>query len=510
MHPQRKLSRAVSAWATSMTLLGCATSAMAGKANDTLVYASDSEPENVSPYHNNLREGVILAHLAWDTLIYRNPETNEYEPRLATEWEWADESTLDLVLREGVTFHNGEAFDADDVVFTFNYAVSPESRVVTRQNVDWIESVEKLDDYQVRIHLKEPFPAALEYLSGPMPIYPDEYFQEVGIEGFSRQPVGTGPYRITNVRPGDGVSLTRFDDYFEDSPIGQPAIGNIEFKAIADEDSRMAQLMTGQVDWIWRVPADQAESLGGMPQLSVLGGETMRVAYIGLDAATREDSPLHDIRVRQAINHAMNREGLANDLVRGGSQPLYAPCFPTQFGCETQSVIEYEYDPAKARELLAEAGYADGFDIDLHAYRERDYAEAMIGDLRAVGINANLRFMTSPALLELQRNGRTDMSFKAWGSFSINDVSAFVSVYFSGGIDDLWQDSQVQEWLQIADTSVDPDVRLDYYQQVLARISEQAYWAPLFSYSTYYAHTADLDFTAYPDELPRFYEASWK
>ncbi len=347
MHPQRKLSRAVSAWATSMTLLGCATSAMAGKANDTLVYASDSEPENVSPYHNNLREGVILAHLAWDTLIYRNPETNEYEPRLATEWEWADESTLDLVLREGVTFHNGEAFDADDVVFTFNYAVSPESRVVTRQNVDWMESVEKLDDYQVRIHLKEPFPAALEYLSGPMPIYPDEYFQEVGIEGFSRQPVGTGPYRITNVRPGDGVSLTRFDDYFEDSPIGQPAIGNIEFKAIADEDSRMAQLMSGQVDWIWRVPADQAESLGGMPQLSVLGGETMRVGYIGLDAASREDSPLHDLRVRQAINHAMNREGLANDLVRGGSQPSMPLVFLPSLAVKPRTLLRTNMTPQK-------------------------------------------------------------------------------------------------------------------------------------------------------------------
>ncbi|MGR4069670.1 ABC transporter substrate-binding protein [Billgrantia sp. C5P2] len=498
-------------YAISAALLGgLASPALAGKANDTLVYASDSEPENVSPYHNNVREGVILAHLAWDTLIYRNPATQEHEPRLATRWEWVDDTTLELELRQGVNFHNGEAFDADDVAFTFNYAVSPESRVVTRQNVDWIERVEKLDDHRVRIHLKEPFPAALEYLSGPMPIYPSDYFQEVGLEGFSRQPVGTGPYRITAVRPGDGVSLTRFEEYFEESPIGQPQIANIEFKAIADEDSRMAQLMSGQVDWIWRVPADQAESLQQMPQLTVLGDETMRVGYVGLDAASREDSPLNDLRVRRAINHALNREGLANDLVRGGSQPLYAPCFPTQFGCETQDVIEYDYDPDKARALLAEAGYADGFEIDLHAYRERDYAEAMIGDLRAVGINANLSFMTAPALLELQRSGRTDMAFKAWGSFSINDVSAFTGVFFNGGVDDLWQDPQVQEWLSVADNSVDPDVRLEHYRRALTRISEQAYWAPLFSYSSYYAHTADLDFTAYPDELPRFYEASWK
>ncbi|WP_251977211.1 ABC transporter substrate-binding protein [Salinicola avicenniae] len=484
--------------------------AQANKANDTLVYASDSEPENVSPYHNNLREGVILSHLAWDTLIYRNPETNDYEPMLATEWHWVDDTTLEMTLREGVTFQNGEPFNADDVVFTFNYVVSPESKVVTRQNIDWIDHVEKIDDTHVRFHLDGPFPAALEYLSGPLPVYPDEYFQEVGLETYSQQPIGTGPYRITEVIPGEGVTLERNDDYFADSPIGKPQIGKLEFKVIPDQDSRVAQLMTGQVDWIWRVPADQAEQMQSVPNITVDSGETMRVGYIALDAAEREDSPLHDLKVRRAINHAINRQGMADNLVRGGSRPLYAPCFPAQFGCETEDVVDYDYDPEKARTLLEEAGYGDGFEVDLFAYRERDYAEAMIGDLRNVGIRANLRFMTSPALLDMQRGGKTDMSFKTWGSYSVNDVSAITSVYFGGGADDRWNDEQVQQWLQTADTSVDPAVRKENYRKALQRISEQAYWAPLFSYSTYYAYTADLNFTPYPDELPRFAEASWQ
>ncbi|KFF48940.1 ABC transporter substrate-binding protein [Gammaproteobacteria bacterium MFB021] len=484
--------------------------ALAGKADDTLVYASDTEPENVSPYHNNVREGVILSHLAWDTLIYRNPQTNQYQPQLATEWHWVDPTTLDMTLRQGVSFQNGEPFDADDVVFTFNYVVSPDSKVVTRQNVDWIESVEKLGDFQVRFHLKQPFPAALEYLSGPTPVYPDQYFQKVGLAEFSRHPIGTGPYRITEVKPGEGVKLTRNPDYFADSPLGQPKIGNIEFKVIPDQDSRVAQLMTGQVDWIWRVPADQAEQMQGMPGVTVASGETMRVGYLSFDAANREASPLSKLEVRQAINHAINRQGMADNLVRGGSRALYAPCFPAQFGCETQDVVQYAYDPDKARALLAEAGYPDGFEIDLYAYRERDYAEAMIGDLRNVGIRANLRFMTSAALLDQQRSGKTDMSFKTWGSYSVNDASAFTSVYFGGGADDLWQDPQVESWLETADTSTDPEVRRENYRQALARISQQAYWAPLFSYSTYYAYTSDLNFTPYPDELPRFTEASWK
>ncbi len=173
--------------------------AFAGKANDTLVYASDSEPENVSPYHNNLREGVILARNCWDTLIYRNTQTGAYEPMLATSWKWVDDTTLDLVIREGVTFHNGDPLGPEDVAFTFNYVLTPEARTVTRQNVDWMKSTEVTGPHSVRIHLKQPFPAALEYLAGPTPIFPAAYFKKVGLDGFAKAPIGSGPYKITAV-----------------------------------------------------------------------------------------------------------------------------------------------------------------------------------------------------------------------------------------------------------------------------------------------------------------------
>src|SRR5450830_539386 len=129
-----------SVWIACMLLaLGVvgAAPAQASKANDTLVYASDSEVENISPYHNNLREGVIIAHLAWDTLVFRDPKSNEYKPQLATAWKWETPTALVLDLRQGVKFQNGDPFTADDVVFTLNYVVSPESKAVTRQNTDW-------------------------------------------------------------------------------------------------------------------------------------------------------------------------------------------------------------------------------------------------------------------------------------------------------------------------------------------------------------------------------------
>lgn len=497
------------AWALAFGL--CIPSAWAAKADDTLTYASDSEVENVSPYHNNMREGVILSAMAWDTLIHRNVGTGAYEPLLATAWKWESPTALLLDLRPGVTFHNGDKFGADDVVYTFNVVTGPDARIASRQNTGWIEKAEKVSDSQVRLRLKAPFPAALEYLAGPTPIYPAAYFRKVGLEGYSQAPVGTGPYRITAVNPGQGVAMEKNAAYFKDSPKGQPQIGKVVFKVIRDPEARSAQLMTGEVDWIWRVPADQADALKAMPSLQVLSGETMRVGFLTISngGSTPAAAPFKDARVRQAVNHAINRRGLAESLVRGGSQPVHAPCFRTQFGCDTREVVQYGYDPAKAKALLAEAGYPNGFETDLYAYREREYAEAMIGDLRKAGIRARLHFVQYPALRAEVAKGAA-LSFQAWGSYSVNDVSAFLGNYFKGSADDTAKDPEVIALVQAGDTSVDPAVRQQKYAQALKRISEQAMWAPLFSYSANYAFSADLAFEAQPDELPRFYMASWK
>ncbi|GJD54728.1 ABC transporter substrate-binding protein [Methylobacterium dankookense] len=496
----------------ALLLTATALPALAGKANDTLIYASDSEPENVSPYHNSAREGVILARNAWDTLIYRDPDSGEYKPMLATAWTWIDPVTLDLTIREGVTFHNGDAFSPEDVAFTFNYVLTPEARTVTKGNVDWMKSTEVTGPHTVRIHLKAPFPAALEYLAGPTPIFPAAYFKKVGLDGFAKAPVGTGPYKIVSVDSGRGVKLARFEQYWTSSPIAKPKIGKVEFRVIPDGDSRMAELVTGGIDWIWRVPSDQADQLKSAPGITVLSAETMRVGFLQFDALGRamEKSPLKDPRVRQAISYAIDRKAMVDNIVRGGSRVMNAACFIGQVGCVDTGVTRYAYDPAKAKALLKEAGYPDGFDIDLAAYRERDYAEAVIGYLRAVGIKARLNYLRYAAFRDALRAGKVSIGFQTWGSFSINDVSAFTGVYFRGGEEDLAKDPQVIAALQAGDTGIDPEARKAKYNEALKRIAAEAYALPMFSYPSNYAFTQDLNFTAQPDEVPRFYAASWK
>ncbi len=498
--------------AASLIALVAASPALAGKADDTLVYASDSEPENVSPYHNSAREGVILARNCWDTLLWRDPADGTYKPMLATAWTWADDTTLDLTIREGVTFHNGDPLGPEDVAFTFNFMLTPEARTVTRQNVDWMKSVEVTGPHSARIHLKAPFPAALEYLAGPMPIFPASYFKKVGLDGFAKAPIGSGPYRITKVDSGRGVSMERFAKYWSGSPLGTPKIGKLQFRVIPDGESRMAELMTGGVDWIWRVPSDQAEQLRAAPNVTVLNSETMRVGFLQFDTLGRakENSPLKDVRVRQAISYAIDRKAMVDNLVRGASRVMNALCFVDQFGCNDQGVMRYPYDPAKAKALLKEAGYANGFEIDLGAYRERDYAEAVIGYLGAVGIKVRLNYLRYAAFRDALRSGKVSIGYQTWGSFSVYDVSAFDGVFFRGGEEDLTKDPQVIADLQEGDGSTDPDKRKAAYAKALQRIAAQAYALPMFSYATNYAFTSDLNFTAQPDEVPRFYAASWK
>jgi peptide/nickel transport system substrate-binding protein len=485
--------------------------ALAAKKDDTLRIASNIVPESIDSYMNNVREGVILAHHIWSNLVYRNPKTNEYEPELATSWKWVDDKTLEFDLRQGVKFHNGDSFSADDVVYTMNFVSKPENKVVTQQNVNWIEGAEKLGDYKVRIRMKRPFPAALEYLAGPVPIYPGKYYAEVGPKGMNEKAVGSGPYKVTENIPGKVVRLEKFSDYFKESPLGQPSIGKIEFRLIPEQNTQLAELLSGGLDWIWRVPPDQAEQLKQMPNLEVVAGETMRFAFLSL--ASTDESPvpaLRDKRVRQAVSHAIDREAIVKNLIGPGARVLHTMCFPSQFGCTDEGATRYAYDPAKAKALLAEAGFGNGFDLEIWAYRDRPQTEAMINYLRDVGIRATLRFVQYAAMRDAMRQHKAAVAHQTWGSFSVNDTSASAPVFLKFGADDVARDQQVRDALEIADTSIDPNVRKENYKKALTRASSEALTLPLFSLPLTYAFTKDLSFTPYPDELPRFFEAKWK
>lgn len=484
--------------------------AMAGKANNTLTFALDQEVEAVNFYQSTSRDALILSRLIWDTLIYRDPVHGEYKPALATSWKWVNPTILDLDLRKGVTFQNGEPFDADDVVFTINYFSSPEAKLKNSSVISWIDHAEKLGDYQVRLVLKKPFPAALEYLSSPLPIYPSEYTKKVGQEGMEAHPIGTGPYKVTEIVKGQSMSFARNDHYWKESPKGQPQIAKLVMRTIPDKNTQLAELMTGGIDWIWKVEKDQSDALRSAPNLTVKDAETMRIGYLTFDAAGKAGaSPLNKIEVRQAISHAINRKAIVDHLIAGGARVVHSACFPEQFGCD-QTIKRYDFDVAKAKELLKTAGYPNGFSITLDGYRDRELAEAMVSDLARVGIKTNLNFGKYAAIRDAIRSGKSQMAFMTWGSNSIGDISASTGVFFKGDAEDTYNDAEVKADLTNGDTQTDPAARKEAYSKALRRIADQAYWLPLWSYPYTYAYTSELNFTPTSDEIPHFAQASWK
>ncbi|MGH9696686.1 MAG: ABC transporter substrate-binding protein, partial [Bryobacteraceae bacterium] len=401
-----------------------------------------------------------------------------------------------------------------------NHARQPDSGVVTRLTVDWIENVEVVGPYEVRIHAKEPTPAALTYLADETPIYPDGHYDKAptipGASGKSRrdygavQPVCTGPFTLQDFVAGQSFTLVKNASYFKDSPKGLPHVGKLVFRTIPDADSHLAALMTHKVDWLWTVRPENAKELASVPDIKVKSAPTTRLSFLSLDVAGRSGkNPMQKLKVREAIAHSIDRKALAENLVGPGAQVLESMCHPVQFGC-TQDVPQYDYDPAKAKKLLAEAGYPDGFEETLYAYRDRPYTEAVMNYLRAVGIRTKLQFLQWKALRPLINKGEVAMAQLTWGSQGMQDASASVSNYFEFSPDDYARDKQVRDWLVDADHNIDPKQRKELYKKALTRIAEQAYFIPLFTYGRIYAFTSDLDYRVTPDELAHFYLARWK
>ena len=221
----------------------------------------------------------------------------------------------------------------------------------TPSNYTWIDKAEKTGDLSVRVKLKRPNPAALEYFALVLPIYPKAYREKVGAEGYAKAPVGAGPYKVTKFEPAQSVEFERFEDYWAGSPKGKPAIKKMSVRFVPDAATEMTELLAGRVDWIWNMNPDQFDNVNKIPHLQAVRKESMRIGYLSLDAAGRTgaDNPMTKLKVRQAIWHAIDRQAIADKLVTGGSRVPLAPCFPPQFGCDGEIAVLYDYNPAKAK-----------------------------------------------------------------------------------------------------------------------------------------------------------------
>lgn len=491
--------------------LSVAPAAHAGKANDTLVFSADTDPGSLDPYASNGLVTRLLSRNIFDSLLYRDPATGQYKPHLATSLNYVNPTTIDVELRRGVTFSNGEKLDADDVVYTMNYVANPANKIVASNRTFFIKGAEKTGEYTARIHLHKPFAAAFEYFATSVVIYPDAYHRSAGPDGMGRKPVGSGPYTVAEFVPGERVVLKRRADYFGGAQ-AVASIGTVVYRRIAEPTTQMAELLSGGVDMIWRLSPDQLKELGRRPNVQVGQAETIRFGLMMMDAAGRAGAgPMTNVKVRQAIGHAINRKAILQQLAGSGSgRLLEVPCHPDQTGCSATGINGFDYDPAKARRLLAEAGFPDGFEITFWGYHERSWMEAMMSDLAKVGIRTKLRYVTSAALIKAIQEGQVPFSYISWGSSGINHVSSSAGTLFTETAYSYAGDPEVRQLFDRADLSLKENERNGLYREALQRITQRAYSLPFFPYSMGYALNGQLHAKVDSDEQLRFWDMKWR
>jgi peptide/nickel transport system substrate-binding protein len=490
--------------------------AFAAKADNTLVVGFPREVTTLDGLYSRARENDVLGLLTDDALYYVDPQTLQAVPLAAKSHKFVNDTTLDVELRPGIKFHDGSEMTAEDVAYSYNWIVSPESKTLYSNRIGhWLKNAEVRGKYLVRFNMKQP---------NALVFYDFTYYSKIRKKGAyhkadgtvdpnanTRMINGTGPYRVVEFKP-DRITLQRFKEYRADSPKGRPPIERIVIRSIPDFSTLAAEVMSGGIQWSFNVPSEIAEDVAKSGRGRLVHGPSMRVEFLVLDAAgkVQPNGPLTKKAVRQALNHAIDRESIVKNLVKGTSKVLFTACNPVQFGC-AQDVRKYNYDPARAKKLLAEAGYPNGFELELWGDRERAVNEAIVHQLNQVGIKAKLRYVKGPVLTKARNEKQVAAYYGSIGSFSIPDAGAIVPDHFLPESDrNFSQDPQVAKEVDAANATYDPEKRKQHFREALRRIAEEAYWVPILTFSANYLASNEVEFEPWKDGMERLFQIRWK
>lgn len=361
-----------------------------------LTIAVQKVPDFLDPTFDNSNVNERIMWSLFNTLVttdYR--DGGKLRPGLATEWKIIDPQTIEFKLRPGVKFHNGDSFDAKDIVFTFSperTGQDPQAArpVLSKPFLGGIETVEVIDPLTVRIHMRQPDALIVQrFANYPSQVLSRKGFEEAGsMEAYSKRPVGTGPYRLSGFDLGEKVVLEAFDEYWDGA---KAAAGKVTFTVVPETSTRIAGLLSGQFDIVTELNPDNFQQIDGSSNAAVVGGAVGNIRGIVYDST---DSVLGDPRIRQALDLAIDRDAIVKSLYAGKTEipdGWQMKSFGDMYLADRPAPA---YDPEKARELLKEAGYK-GERISyrtMNAYytNEIETAQVLQAMWSAVGLNVQL------------------------------------------------------------------------------------------------------------------------
>lgn len=466
----------------------------------TLIVALASAPTSLDPADHRDRNSETVLRNMFDGLVTRDTSSGVHL-ELAEEMNWVDDTTLEVKIREGVTFHNGEALTAEDVVFTFERIINenaieyPEPHTSPRKGlIAPLESVEMVDDYTVRMHFTGVWPPAMQLLVHQQ-IVPKDYLEEVGTEGFIAHPIGTGPFKFVEGQLDDQIVMERFDDYWGGAPdlepVGPACVERVIFRVIPEASTRAAALLAGEVDIIQNVPSELVDTLDQTPGVDVKTAASTEPIWLQLNVS---DPLFEDVNVRHALNYAVDKDLLIEAIYGGRAVPLPGPLSPFN-NYVNEDLEPYPYDPDMALALLEEAGWTDSdgngildrngqpfaFTIDtIELWRPQ--AEALASMFREIGIDAGVRFweysVVQPQLLACERQAFLD----DWGDSAFDPVGHFEAKWHSvvagepygRGNFSCYSNERVDELIRAGEVEADEATRQEIYDEAQQLVYDDA------------------------------------
>ncbi len=476
---------------------------------DTLVIAQGVDPTTMDP-QNHMETPAWNVHLQmFDTLLQRDPDI-KIKPLLAESYRIVNDLTWEFKLRKGVKFHNGEDFNSAAVKFVLERMADPKLKL--RQTVfqGIIDRVDVVDDYTVHIVTKKPYPVMDAMLCIYGQVIPPKYFQEKGPAHFATNPVGTGPYKFVRWVKDDHILLEANNQYWR----GVPKIKKVIFRPIPEATTRVAALQTGEADIIVNIPPHLMKLMDWKGRSFVSKVPSVRVIYMAFD--TTKGGPVADKRVRQAIAMGVNMETNIKKILEGNGILLGSPFTDKHFGYDPK-IKPYPYDPEKAKKMLAEAGYPNGFDFTLNSpagryLNDKEMAEAVAGDLRKIGIRANVKthewgtYMTNM----MYAHNAAPAYILGWGNtsfdadFTINPLMRTGMLLSNVSIPKL--DALIDQGI----STMDKQKRLKIYSDAAKVIHDEVPWGWVYQQVDIYGANERVNFKARTDELMPVYDMSFK
>jgi peptide/nickel transport system substrate-binding protein len=475
------------------TVSGCANkeNSGSGSTGDTLVVALDSELSGLDPGRVNDDNSMRITTVLYDRLVTYEEGSLTIVPSLAKEYKISDDGLVyTFTLRDDVTFHNGEKLTADDVVTTFERVMNPDHEfygagdyTTSATYFAAIDKVEKTGDYEVVFTLKESKGAFLSYLCHNCSSIISKKALEDNAGEITEIDAGSGPYSLVSWEKGSGVSLKAYDSYW-----GEKAkTADVYIETVTDALVRVSKLQSGEVDIITEVPAESVEQLDGDGNVTVYKEQGQHVWYLALN---NSKAPFDNEKVRQAVSYAIDKEAIVTEILKGTGTPATQVLSPVELGYN-KDIEGYSYDPEKAKALLKEAGYEDGFTITMilptngSGFQNAvDMATAIQGNLDAVGITMNMEKVdwgtfgaVACSMDNFGENGAYDIMAMAW--FGSSDPDQYLPALFGNDAMPFfnlgfYDNQEVTDMLHAAGSASDDAERAQLYADASEIIVDEA------------------------------------